>query len=612
MKKSILLMFLCSIVLLIPVSAYTTYTSNTTYTVPAGVRILYVQVWSAGGGGGAVSGNNGYAGGGGGGSYTESYIEVATGENYTLVVGDGGFSASNGGFSSFYNNTFTLNITGGSAGQSCAGACQGSGGNPGNITLNGSTSYTGGTGGSGENPTGAGGGGGGAGTLGSGSSGTAGAATGGGAGGTQFGGNGGNGPAASGPGGNASTIGGGGAGALCTGCGGARVGGNGSRGEIRITEYEDTFTRVTFNIRNINGSVVAVATNITLQSQTTLITYNFNTTTGTYVSDTIEPGIYNVQISASGFPITYAALTVVGNTTQTATYYVDPLGASRTFSVVDTLGNVVTGAVVSFSRSVNGSVVVVAQGIVDFTSFVIVNLNPNAVYSVTVVPPTNQWDNFTGVIIPTQDITYTITLDINTAQSYNATLNGIFYRPNATYNNVSKTINVTWEVISSIGELEWFALNTTYNGTNYSQNISGVPGGGIASVLVTGVNLSVQNSINVTFYIDRIGYDTVVFNYPFTFTDTNPQNSSITGGLFGGNNAPVTGWARAILGMIIVILVSAGIFRITNDGKVTFACALAVIGILSAPSVGLFSLLYGLITVCVGTMLLISSQLGGR
>ena len=81
---------------------------------------------------------------------------------------------------------------------------------------------------------------------------------------------------------------------------------------------------------------------------------------------------------------------------------------------------------------------------------------------------------------------------------FNSTVNNTYTNINATYNNLTKTINVTWEVISPNGTLDWFSLNTTYNITNYSQNISSSPGGGIASVLITNVNLTFQNQIIVT------------------------------------------------------------------------------------------------------------------
>ncbi|HMR87893.1 MAG TPA: hypothetical protein PKD51_07050, partial [Saprospiraceae bacterium] len=68
-----------------------TYNSPGTYTftVPAGVTQITVDVWGAGGRGGSrTSGSNAY-GGGGGGAYSQQTIQVTGGQTYTVFVGQG-------------------------------------------------------------------------------------------------------------------------------------------------------------------------------------------------------------------------------------------------------------------------------------------------------------------------------------------------------------------------------------------------------------------------------------------------------------------------------------------------------------------------------------------
>jgi hypothetical protein len=90
-----------------------------TWTCPAGVTKVMVEVWGAGGGG-RYSGT-----GGGGGGYGKSILAVTSGNSYSIVVGAGGAAApatntngSAGGNSSFNNQ---ITSTGGSGGHATNG-----------------------------------------------------------------------------------------------------------------------------------------------------------------------------------------------------------------------------------------------------------------------------------------------------------------------------------------------------------------------------------------------------------------------------------------------------------------------------------------------------------
>src|SRR6056297_1481748 len=77
-----------------------TYTGNDqTFTIPDYVSSIRVEVWGAGGGKGSYS--TSHAGGAGG--YAEGEMEVQTGEQYTIVVGQGGI-----GYGSSSNRTNQL------------------------------------------------------------------------------------------------------------------------------------------------------------------------------------------------------------------------------------------------------------------------------------------------------------------------------------------------------------------------------------------------------------------------------------------------------------------------------------------------------------------------
>ncbi|HEY7427982.1 MAG TPA: SdrD B-like domain-containing protein, partial [Gemmataceae bacterium] len=155
-----------------------------TWTAPAGVTDVTVQIWGAGGGGGGggydsgptTFGNTaaGYYGGGGGGGGAYVYIgslSVTPGTNYSVVVGAGGAGGASDGYTgspggSGGNSVFGAVTNGGGGGG--AGSSRGGMGGMGGPFNPAYLSDVGGYGGNGAEGTNAGGGGGGAGGNGSG------------------------------------------------------------------------------------------------------------------------------------------------------------------------------------------------------------------------------------------------------------------------------------------------------------------------------------------------------------------------------------------------------------------------------------------------------------
>ena len=222
----------------LPVSSAHAATSTDTYstagtftwTAPAGVTSVTVQVWGGGGRGGSISGGYGEAtgGGGGGGAYSsKTNIAVTPGNGYTVVVGAGSNSTSAGG-NSYFINTSTVLARGGNSATSSTGASGGA-----TATGVGDTKYSGGGGASGSGGGNRGGGGGSsAGTAANGA--TATNATGATA--PSGGGNGGDAKSnPSGDGTDGSTPGGAGGGAYRSGGSSSYTGGSGADGKVVIT-----------------------------------------------------------------------------------------------------------------------------------------------------------------------------------------------------------------------------------------------------------------------------------------------------------------------------------------------------------------------------------------
>lgn len=586
MKKYIILFLL----LASSTVAYTstTYTANSTYISPANVHYVLVEAWGGGGGGGSAGG------GGGGAAYSRSILYISNSSNYTVTVGAGGAGGTAGasgfdGGSSWFNSTGTILAAGGgggggSGGGRVAGAAGSAGAGIGQIK------YSGGSGSAGI--AGApynGAGGGGAGNL---EDGASASGTSGGLGGLYGGGGGANSS------GNLGAVSGGG------GSGGsAATGGSGGRGQVVVYESENPFSEVNFTVRDANSLVlIPTLVNITLQSNE-LVNYVFNTTSGFLNTYLIEPGVYNVQLIAYGYPTTYGVLTVVANESVSSTYYLDSSAEAISYTLTDTLGNVVSNATATFSRNIGGSVVVFTQLTTDFSGLFTVYLNPTATYSLVITDPTQQRDPFYGTVInPNPATTYNIVMQIASGSGYNFTISDVYSRFNATYYNASKIINVTFEVTAFNGSLDYFMLNTTYGVTSYSNNISSSPSGGTAFVEINNTNLSVQDTIYVTFQIKKSGYDVVTFMYPFKFYDLSAESSSIVN-VFDDVNVPISVSGKAILGMIILVVGIAGAYLFSRDGIFTAVFGLVLVMVLTFTR--MFPFLFGIITLSIVGVILI-------
>jgi hypothetical protein len=110
---------------------------NYSWTAPAGVTVVYVELWGAGGGGSmrVTLGQGGY--GGGSGAYQRTALTVIPGVTYTVHVGAGGLGDSGAGAGQNGEDTtiadaggVTLTAAGGGKGGSRITLTPGAGGTP--------------------------------------------------------------------------------------------------------------------------------------------------------------------------------------------------------------------------------------------------------------------------------------------------------------------------------------------------------------------------------------------------------------------------------------------------------------------------------------------------
>ncbi len=308
-----------------------TFTSSGTFTVPAGVYSVKVEAWGGGGAGGGVDGASGTyraGGGGGGGAFVlNNSVSVTPGNNITVTVGAGGTGVTAadgnpGGQSSFGGLVNANGGAGGKVGKS--GSNAGAGGAGATGTYNGGNGAAAATGFFGYS----GGGGGGAGSTGNGGDAST---TTGGAGGTGGGGTGADGLfLATGNGSGATALSAGGSGGRSKNST-DRTGGNGFRGQVRVTYC------VTYSLTSTSG-----VTPICVSTSQSDITLNGMLPVGSYTVtyDRSLPAATGLTASmtvtsAGTGTFTATGLTSTGNCDITVTHLTES-GCDNSISVNNT------------------------------------------------------------------------------------------------------------------------------------------------------------------------------------------------------------------------------------------------------------------------------------
>jgi hypothetical protein len=114
------------------------YTASSTWTKPAGLEYIIVEIQAGGGGGGSNPGIDDASGGGGGGGYAKKTIAAASlSSTEAVVVGVGGGASGNGGYSSFGSHASSTGGNGGAANDN--GFAQGGIGVGGDINIQGAS-----------------------------------------------------------------------------------------------------------------------------------------------------------------------------------------------------------------------------------------------------------------------------------------------------------------------------------------------------------------------------------------------------------------------------------------------------------------------------------------
>ncbi|MFN3760140.1 MAG: PKD-like domain-containing protein [Algoriphagus aquaeductus] len=494
-------------------------TGSGSFTVPAGVTSITIEVWGAGGRGGSRASGNDAAAGGGGGAYSRSTLTVTPGQIIPYFVGSGSTTEDPGEDSWFQNSTTVMakggntvptdGVVGATGGSASAGfgAVKFSGGNGANLI-----SGNGGGGGSS------------AGIAANGNTATnqTGASS------PFSGGAGGNGATSAGPGGNGAFPGGGGGGGKRQGASQpVQPGGTGGNGQIRISYIQLTSATGTDNQSVCNGDPIistsysipvpasSVSPNLVISGLPAGLTSSFNSTTNTItISGTpTASGTYTISTRPTYLSSVPVTLTRSG----TVTILPKPVVNNMTSTVCSGSGFTVTpvngtNGVVPAGTTYSWTAPAVTGGMTGGTS----GTNATSITG-TLINPTNVVQTATYTVTPTTGscvgTPFTVTVTVNPTPAI-STMNAAV----CTGSSFSLTpINLTNGIVPAGTTYSW-SLPTVTGGMT-----GGATGSGASNISGTLTNTT-SSPQTATYTVTPVSGSCT--GTPFTVTITVAPNNS--------------------------------------------------------------------------------------
>lgn len=237
--------------------------------------------------------------------------------------------------------------------------------------------------------------------------------------------------------------------------------------------------------------------NVSVTFQNSTGSFTNVSSTGSMIQTGLNPDLWTVTVSSTGYSDRQFFLTVTGSTAQDVDVYLlnSSFSQDTTFTMKDgTTTDTISGANMTILNNVGGSWVMLAQAISDAFGVTQFELKPNKQYQfmVTADGYVTRVGNFTVT-----ETDYTIILNNANPQQF-TTYNDLFSY--VTYpgqggelNNTVTNFTVT---VNSPGSLmDWFAVVVSLNGTNYTQNVTASPAGGSATL---SMNLTAYSGYQVT------------------------------------------------------------------------------------------------------------------
>jgi hypothetical protein len=376
---------------------------------------------------------------------------------------------------------------------------------------------------------------------------------------------------------------------------------NSSTYDLTYLTYEKN--SMIFNVYNLtSGNLITANVDLTLTGDS--ITYSESFIGGVLNKTNIIPGTYTIKTESNGFSTSYLIASVNGTYQLINVYLDDSTTSSRTFYVVDNANDNVQGATVGLTLNINGTVITILQKETDLSGSSTFDLDITKQYGV-VVSKTG-YLTYTGLITPVQE-EYTINIQQEGSEIFQSINEDFALSTRLIYTPGDSYAYVKYQTTSPTGSIIYFGTEAIFNNLNYSQNLSGTPGGGTILLPVL-INTSIAQLMNITYYYMLT--DGTYNSWEETFfvnVVSNEDNTLITNAF---DPAGMGNGTKIFIGMLIITTFLLLGFMFSRDMTVSAILGLVGVGIVWFKEF-LPGIYCGLISVAV-VILIIVDNMGGR
>jgi hypothetical protein len=359
-----------------------------------------------------------------------------------------------------------------------------------------------------------------------------------------------------------------------------------------------------FNFYNLTSNNLITA-NVDFVVKSDEVTYNLNTSTGTYLKEDMLAGTYLITATSSGFEqgVQYAS---INGTFQEVNIYLDETPLQEvTFTIIDNYDDYVSGATITFTYNINGSLVTIAQKQTDFSGTAVFDLDPSKTYGLIVSK--EGYTPFTGVVTPTQS-SYTLNIDEIGSEPLISVFNDVYMNTNFVYYAGNDNVLAYYTLTSASGLLQYYGMSVTYNGVDYFVNRTGTPAGGTEFFNITPLDLNIQDSLNVSYWFKATGYDLYYWNEVYLIPNITMNNNSIREDVFSSEGMP--DWLKVFIAALIILVFLVIGFSITRS--MTTATIFGLLGLGIVWFKEYLPKNYCLVAAIVLIVILIVDNIGGR
>lgn len=251
------------------------------------------------------------------------------------------------------------------------------------------------------------------------------------------------------------------------------------------------------------STLAAIFQNVTVTFSNSSLSFVNSSNTSIMVASELTPGVWTIMAESSGYESSQYFVTVTDGGIQDLDVYLlnSSVSQDTTITIKDgDTADVIQNATVTIQIRVGSNWVTVDQKRSDLFGVTVFGLEQGEEYQVIV--EANGYATKTGTFFRT---TSSYIIVMSSANNQNFATYGDDFSYSLSPNLVGASLtNFSITTSSPTGAIEWFAVVVTYNLSSTSQNVTGSPSGGTASV---NLNLTGRSgTVYATYYVKSVSF----------------------------------------------------------------------------------------------------------